>query len=133
MVYIPDNANFPETNPIPKDVWAEAVDLVMNSFYDNSSISHVVTGGHAYDRKGYVTVDDLGGPRNESYGYDDDDVLLSVSVQLPSKVAQPLIDKVTALRDEIERDKKIAEARSLTEQIIELTEKRTKLYEELGE
>lgn len=59
-----------------------------------------LAGGHVYTRKGYLNIDVLGGTRNPSYASASDDVLLQITVQVPAKQAQELIElAATAIED----------------------------------
>ncbi len=123
--------NFPDTTlpVLPDAVQSDALALLLSVVEERSDIAMSVSGSHVYDRKGFLANDELGNAvsRNRSYGRTDDDVVLVLSVRIPSRVAAPLIEKTQQVLEAKLLSEKRAEAEALEASIAELTAKRDKL------
>lgn len=99
---------------LPDDLFPSALAIFNNIIAKQADMAREVKVAHVYDRKGYLTLDSLGGSRNASYGNDDDDLILQVTVRVqhPSVLGMhspagllELENEVTGRRDEAERQK----------------------------
>jgi hypothetical protein len=77
---IPDS--FEMISPLPDDMVSEGVRLLRSARESGLLMAQEVKIAHLYDRKGYAEMDTFAGPRNASYGSDNDDVVIQVTVRI---------------------------------------------------
>lgn len=118
--------NLPETDltVLPDSMQPAAVNFVLRKLSELTPIALQVSGAHVYDRKGYLSTDALGGPRNKSYGSDNDDVVLSVTLRISARDAENIVKTSRKHYEEKIQAEKKAEAEALDATIAELTSKR---------
>lgn len=112
---------------LPKGSQGKGLETIRELLSSTEDFSFNVSGGHVYERKGYLSADSLGGPRNSSYGSNSDDVLLQVTIRVRPRVAEKLIDNVkeSILQEELEIEAE--ERRRLDAELAALDAKRDEL------
>lgn len=125
-------AHLPEIEEPSQELAAKITALVANAAALRLPVAFA--GGHFYDRKGYFSVDELGGQRNTSYGSASDEIALQITVRVSQKDAEEIIDlAATAIEDralaaiEAQRRELDAQRRNLDAQIADLEARRSKL------
>lgn len=86
-----------------------------------------VNAGHAYDRKSEVQVDTLGGHRNPSYGRENDDVVLQVTILVTPEAAAELITSTKTHYADVAEAKRLAELAAIDADMEALIQRRAEL------
>lgn len=125
-------AKLPEIEEPSQELAAKITALVADAAERGLPVGFA--GGHFYDRKGYFSVDELGGQRSSSYGRSSDEVALQITVRVSPKDAEEITAlAATAIEDrtqatlEAERLALVAQRQSIDAQIEELQARRSKL------
>lgn len=101
--------NLPEEIPgqeFPEELIPLAVDAVHEAIESQNIRVQEAKVVYAYDRKGWLTMDTVGGSRNPSYASDVDDMIIQLTVRIP----HPLLRK-GELETAAELEKSIKEHR----------------------
>src|SRR5215217_1800182 len=77
---IPDS--FETISAMPADLFSE-VQRTFKAAQDSGLLmAKEAKIAHVYDRKGYLTTDELGGPRNAAYGSKTDDIVIQLTIRI---------------------------------------------------
>lgn len=108
-----------------QDIAREIIELVHSEALSGASVAFA--GAHAYERKGYLAVDAIGGHRNPSYSSRTDDVLLQITVRVDYDRAQKIVVAVGEERIAQEEAKAAAKRAEIDAQIARLQAQREAL------
>jgi hypothetical protein len=94
------------------DLAARNCDVLMRALTSDPEFLDV-RAAYLYDRKGYVSMDTIDGPRNTAYGSLTDDVVISVTVRLSARELNELdpcllADATAAYDERVEQQKTAA-------------------------
>lgn len=71
----------PEIEGLSNETATRLTDAICEAIYGGAPMAFA--GGYAFERKGYLNVDRIGGPRNPSYSSDNDDLIFQITVRVP--------------------------------------------------
>lgn len=108
-----------------QDIAREIIELVHSEALSGASVAFA--GAHAYERKGYISLDAIGGHRNPSYSSPTDDVILQVTVRVNYDRAREIVAAVGEERSAREEAKAAAKRAEIDEQIARLQAQREAL------
>lgn len=107
---LPDHSEY-RLDPLPEEVLPKVHEVLKQVMDEKLAVVTEVRMGRLFERKGYLSVDAVGEPRNTSYGLNEDDVLITLSVRVPlyhlSSTTQSVVaeidHEVKELNDEAKR------------------------------
>lgn len=113
--------NLPDTliyQPVDEALRMAAWNLLHEVIRDGDELAWDVRAAHAYDRKGLMNLDPIGGPRNTAYGSEQDDVVLQLSVRVPYRTegVKTLVKRAEVIARNAERQKALGELQDLENQ-----------------
>lgn len=71
-------------NPLPSDLTEAGLNVLKDALAANSIIAKEVKIAYVFERKDEFSLDEFGTKRNKSYGSNGDDVLIQLTVRIPS-------------------------------------------------
>lgn len=114
-----------EINTDSQSIAREIIELVHSEALEGAPVAFA--GVHAYNRKGYLSLDPLGGSRNPHYSSRTDDVILQITVRVDYAKAQKIVAAVGEERIAREEAKAAAKRAEIDEQIARLQAQREAL------
>jgi hypothetical protein len=82
-----DYDNLPEEigfEPLPAELVGTVATAIAQALRSNLSLAAEAKAVYVYERKGYMEIEPLGKKRNSPYGSIDDDIVLQLTVRIPS-------------------------------------------------
>lgn len=81
-----DDNNLPENmemvQAVPNGLFPDACEAFNEAMGSGEVEAFEAKVAYAYDRKGYISLDSVGGPRNKSYGSDTDDIVIQLTLRV---------------------------------------------------
>jgi hypothetical protein len=76
---VPDEMN---VSALPEELYGPALEVIARLAVSGDVLAKEIKIAHAYDRKGYMELDTLGGHRNPSYPSPTDDLILQLTMRI---------------------------------------------------